>query len=238
MRKFALKTSICNAVGYIVAVGVPTIIDPMIEHHLKYGARIYPLGYWVFLFSILVFGLTYVGNHKNWSAVKKSLYTLGALVGPTWLTLGNFLPERPHAFVLLVPIWFGILVATTVYVHNYQINFDFVHDDKIDMLVKVEKIKIEHDTWFKILLGLITMYGLALLYIYMYLRDFVPIITSSGTEQNTLIVTFAATVIINAILFFSGFVWEMLARMSEIRENLLNVCKASCITETTGTRTS
>lgn len=223
MRKFALKTSIWNAIGYAVSVGVPTIVDPAIEHHIKYGARTYPLGYWIFLPSIMVLGLTYFVNIKNWSAVIKGSLALVVLVVPTWATLWNFLPEFPHANVLFGPIWFGVLVALTVYVRNYQINFDFVHNDEIDMLVKVERIKMEHDAWFRILVGLLAAYGLGLIYTYMYLKDFVVIITNSEAEQMTLIVAFTAAVLLNALLFFSGFIWEMLARIREIRENLLNV---------------
>lgn len=96
MRKFALKISIWNAIGYVVSVGGPTIVDPAIEHHVEYGARTYPLGYWILLPSIMVLGLTYFVNIKNWSAVIKGSLALVVLVVPTWATLWNFVPGFPE----------------------------------------------------------------------------------------------------------------------------------------------
>ncbi len=223
MKKFALKVSVWNAIGYAVSVGIPTVVDPMLEHHVKYGARTYPLEYWIFLPSIIILGLTYFVNIKNWSAVTKGCLALIILVVPTWATLGNFLPEFPHANVLFGPIWFGALVALTVYVRNHKINFDFIHDDKIDRLIKIESIKMEHDAWFRILIGLLAVYGLGLIYIYMYVKDFMVVITPSAAEQMTLLVALTVAVVLNVLLFLTGFVWEMLARIREIRGNLLNV---------------
>lgn len=223
MRKFALKVSFWNAIGYAVSVGSPTIVDPILEHHVNYGARTYSLGYWILLPSIFILGLTYFVNIKNLSAFTKSWLVLVILAVPTWATLWNFLPEFPHPQVSFGPIWFGILVALTVYVRNYKIDFDFVYDDRIDRLVKIERIKMEHNAWLRILIGLLTVYALGLLYIYMYLRDFVVTITPSAAEQMTLTVSFAAAVILNALLFLTGFVWEMLQRTKEIRGSLLNM---------------
>lgn len=144
-------------------------------------------------------------------------------MGLTWATFPNFLPELPHANILFGPIWFGAIVALIVYARNHKINFDFVREDNnIDWRVKIERIKLEHDAWFKILVGLLAIYGLGLIYIYMYVSAYLVRITPCPAEQTHLTVAFALATIVNVLMFFI-FVWEMLARIGEIRRSLLNV---------------
>lgn len=216
-----------NAIAYAVSVGMPTVVDPRIEHHRMHGACTYPLGYWVFLPAVLVFGLTCLVNTTKCSAMMKGWLTLASLVPVTWLTLWNFLPHNPHTFVLLGPIWFGVLVALTVYVRNYRLSLDFIDDLEIDAPVKIESIKMEHDAWFRLLVGFVATYGLALMYIYLFLKDSVVTITSSEAEQGILMIGFTLAAVLNALLLLHGFIWEMLAKVKEIRGRLLNMRRAS-----------
>ena len=223
MRTLALKTSIWNAIGYAVTVGIPTIVDPLLEHAVKYGARIYPLGYWILLPSIVVLGLTYFVCVKKWSASTKRSLVFIILLIFSWATLGNFLPEFPHLWILLVPIWFGSLVALTVYVGNYWIDYSFIQDGQIDRSVKMLRISLEHDSWFRILIGTIGGYVLILIYIFMFMKDFIPTISTWQTEQFFLMIAYSVTIALNILLFLTGFVWEMLVKIKKIRDSLLNV---------------
>lgn len=223
MRKFAWKVAVWNTIGYAVSVGIPTIVDPRTQHHVSYGARTYSLGYWVFLLSGLVFGLTYLVSINNRSAIWKGRAALLVLVIPTWATLWNFLPEFPHANVLFTPIWFGVIVGLTVYVRNHRLKLDFVHDPEIDRLVRVERVRMEYDTWFRILVGVTATYGLGLIYIYLFLKEIVVVQTTCPMEQMTLVVVFAAAVLLNALLFCSGFASEMLAKIGAIKESLTHL---------------
>ena len=223
MRRFALKISIWNTVGYCFAVGIPTIIDPTLEQHVQYAARDYPLGYWVFLPSILVFALTYRVCLKDWSAIKKSFASLGVIVAITGVMLFNFQPEFPHPLVAFTSMWFGILVAIPVWVRTHRINYDYIYNEEIDKTIKIERAKMEHDTWFKILLGLLAGYITGLIYIYMFVTDFFVSITPSPAEQMDLKVAFSFCIFFNVLLFLTGVVWEMIIKIAEINDSILKV---------------
>jgi hypothetical protein len=168
---FATKVSIWNAIGYCFSVGIPTTIDPLLKHHVKYGARTYPLGYLALLLSFLVFYLTYKTNvNEKFSGNQKTILTLLSLLLPAWLMLPNFLPEFPHVFVFTCPLAFAGLSAYAVYLHNAKIEFNFISDNSIDKLAKIERIKMEREEWFRSALGLLSVYGLIAISLVIYAR--------------------------------------------------------------------
>ena len=54
-----LTVSVFNALGYAIAVSVPTYLDPLLKSHVRYGARTYQAGYWPALISVPILIATY-----------------------------------------------------------------------------------------------------------------------------------------------------------------------------------
>jgi len=223
MDRFAIKISTWNGIAFCVAVGGPTFLDPLIVHRVEYGTRTYPLGFWVLVPSVLVWGLTYVVVSSKWSPINKSMLTFLALAVPTWLTMPNFLPELPHPMVLFIPIWFGIWTALSTYVKHYVLRYHFVNQTNVTRFVKVERLKMEHETWFRILLGFLAAYIAVEVAIYLYLQQFSVTLTTSVEEVLKYQVAFGGLVISNGLLFLICFVWEMLNKMRDIRERITSI---------------
>ncbi len=218
MNRFALKIAICNSIIYCIATGTPTIIDPLLEHYVVHGARIYPLGLWILIPSILVLGLTYVIVNSKMASIKKALITFFALAVPTWLTIPNFAPEIPHLLILLAPIWFGIWTALTTYVKFYDLRYDFITRTDMHRSIKIERLKMEHETWFRILLGFFAGYIVIEVAILLSLYNFATSLTSAANELVLLQEVFGVLVVANGLVFLLCFVWEMVCKIKDVRE--------------------
>ena len=95
---FVFRVSFFNALGAGFAVGIPTFVDRQLTTHVRYGARVYPLGYWVLFVAPIVFILTYLcmmkfTKHKGFV----SWVPLGLVI---FSVLWNFKPEFPHMNVI------------------------------------------------------------------------------------------------------------------------------------------
>lgn len=223
MDRFAIKISIWNSIIFCIAVGGPTILDPQIEHRLGYGARMYPLGLWVLIPSVLVFGLTYVIVNSKMSSLRKSILTFLVLAIPAWLTIPNFTPELPHPMVMLVPIWFGLWTASSVYIKYHILRYEFITRTDLTRYLKVERLKMEHETWFRILLGFLAGYIVVDVAIYLNLFNLATGLTSAPNEVILYQIMFGLLVISNAVVFLLSFVWEMVNKMRDIREYITSI---------------
>lgn len=224
MNTFAIRTSLANTVGYCVAVGIPTILDSRLHSHVDYGARTYPAGNWIFLPGIAVFVLTYLVCAKNWSCIHtpflKTLAVVSVLVFMASFTLYNFLPEFPHAHVVFVSIWFGIIIGLGVYITTHTIDLGFMRRDDIEPQLKTERLKMEYDFWWKIFTATSTSYGVSLVYIWIYLTEFATIIIPDNAERNDFLIAITVAAICNFLAFVLVFVWETFRKLGEIKHSL------------------
>jgi len=215
----SFEIAVWNSVGSILAVGIPTFIDPQLEHHVRYGARIYPLGEWVLLISLLVFALTLILNiNKNFSTKKKAILTFCAILLPTWATLPVFKPEFPHMNVFGYPIYFGLISAGVVLLRGSKVDFSFLKSN-ISYETKLERLKIEYNYWFKLAAASIATYGLFAISIAVEMSKIVEMATKEPSEIFLLNVTGAFALILNAIWFLTGYLREILTKISDIKNN-------------------
>lgn len=223
MDKFAISVSIWNAVGYCLAVGIPTLIDPLLQHHVMYGPRTYPLGLWIFAPSVLVIASAYWINTRNWSAILCSVLTLGSLLAVTYATIPNFAPEFPHPNLLLVPVFFGAVTGIGSYIHHFQLDIQFVSESSLDPKVKLERLKMEHEIWLRLLVILLSVYALVAIYIYLSLRQFSENVTTSVSEVNLLSQAFGIMLVFNVFAFATNPLWELVRKTSEIRRRVTDI---------------
>lgn len=139
---YASRISLFSSVGYLFATGYPTIIDPLLTTHVLYGARTYPLGYWIFLFAPLVYIPTYYLLKK-----KKYIISLLPLVIANALSLFNFFPEFPHAWIILLTVMYTAVAFISNSIHFANSDINYVFDISIDRIAKIERLKSSISLW-------------------------------------------------------------------------------------------
>jgi hypothetical protein len=220
---FASRIAICNTIGYCLSVGIPTFLDPQI-HHPLYGVRDpYPADVWIFLGAIPVLYFSYrIIIHKMDFRLKSALTGLIVLFF-TWFTLPNFRPEWPHLGVLLSPISFAFLTSISVWIHFHEIDFSFVDDSSIIKEAKIEGLKLEYETWFRMFLGILAGFFLMGVSFYSGLPKYIEIFTPIKSEQFVYQGFTSVYIILVLIIFLFTICLEMVNKISEIKKRLQNI---------------
>lgn len=236
MDRFALRIAIFNALAYILLVSIVTYGDSHI-HHAVYGIRNYPLGYSAIWLSIIVFVCTYKFNVNDKISLsffnlyydldkdKKPFLTFLSLILPIFLLLWfNFRPEFPHMCIFQFSLGYALVIALTVHAHNYKINFSFLEDDLRD-IVKIERIKLEYETWFRLIAAIVAAYCLINLYIFSQLIGLVEQITKDLNEQLLTMRIVGFFIYLGA--FFSFFwIIELIKKSQLVKDQLLTIRKS------------
>ncbi len=141
-KRFALKISLFNSLGFMFAVGVPTLVDPLLKSHVAYGARHYFLGPWVLLFALLAFSGTFLILIKR----KYFLSWLPIAVLGTGL-LWNFRPELPHGNVTFWTAIYCIASFVTSWIYCTTVDSSYITDKCIHRSARIERIKESINYW-------------------------------------------------------------------------------------------
>jgi hypothetical protein len=232
MDRFALRIGMFNALAYGLLVGIVTYGDSHI-HHIVYGVRNYPLGYSVIWLSVLIFIFTYIFNAYdkmsfgslkiNYSLNRKVFLTFSSLIIPTLLMLWiNFRPEFPHMSIFQFSLGYALVIALTVHAHNHTIDFKFIKEDLISESVKIERVRLEYETWFRLISALMAAYFLLNLYIFSQLIGLIEQITGIRSEQLLTLRILGFFIYLGA--FFSLF-WfiELIKKSQFVKDQLLQL---------------
>ena len=214
-------------------VSVVTYGDSHI-HHIVYGIRNYPYGYYATLPAIIVFILTYIVNANirlsfdSFNIVprldknKRPFLTFLLLIIPIFILIViNFQPEFPHMCIFQFSLGYALVIALTVHTHNYDINFGFLDEDISDK-VKIERVKLEYETWFRLIAAIVAAYCLINLYIFSQLIGLVEQITMDRGEQLLTMRIVGFFIYLGA--FFSFFwIIELIKKSQFIKDQLLRI---------------
>jgi hypothetical protein len=225
MNWFALRIGLCNAIGFGAVVAAAIYVDSNI-HHSIYGIREYPFGYGTVFLSPIILIITYAVNIAKIGYHKKFIYTFLCFMLPITILLFTtfFKPIFPHPSVLAVSLLYSTIIALTVLIKNYEISDRFLYSESISEGVKLEKVKLEYDFWFKSFITILTGYSLwALYFIYNFSLTY-PTVTNIKNEIILLgnVFNMAFTL---SLFFFSLLCLEFVKKLFAIREMLLKVPK-------------
>jgi hypothetical protein len=234
MDRFAFRTGLFNALAYALLVGIVTYGDSHMNH-IVYGVRNYPLGYSVILLSIPIFIITYIFNANNkisfgpleinYSSNIKPFLTFFSLIIPIFLLLWvNFKPEFPHMCIFQFSLGYALVISLTVHAHNHIINFDFIKNDLISESVKIERVRLEYETWFRLIAALMAAYFLLNLYIFAQLIGLIEQITVVRSEQLLTLRIVGFFIYLGAFFSFFWFI-ELIKRSQFIKDQLLQIRK-------------
>lgn len=150
---FRWKIAMFNTVGFLVHAGLTTYVDARLPNRVIYGARHYPLGYWVCLLAVPVFfaGLWGLKSKTLWARI---LVPISGIVCATAIALWNFRPEFPH---LNVGFWMGLYALVSLiscWIRFSDERAAFLSADDISPTAKIERIKEMVTVWRTIALSL------------------------------------------------------------------------------------
>jgi hypothetical protein len=138
---FTLKIAMCNAIGFFVISAGVTLVDARLSSHVAYGARYYPLRFWICLAAPIVFVVSLISVRRSHSwkarAVWPSLCLL--LIGSPCLL--NFRPAFPHTGFCLGILLCCLVSFITSWIYYLPFEVDWIDDRRIDRLLKLERIK-------------------------------------------------------------------------------------------------
>lgn len=229
---FALRTGIFNALAYVFLVSVVTYGDSHMNH-VVYGVRNYWLWYYVNFLSILILYFTYKFNigYKvsirfskiNYSFNNKPVLTFLTLIIPIFLLLWvNFRPEFPHMSIFQFSLGYAFVIASTVHTHNHRINFEFINNKLISESVKIERVKLEFETWFRLFVSLMAAYFLLNLYVFSQLTNLIGQITKNPGEQLLTLRCMGFLIFLGAFFSFFWFI-ELMKKTQLIKDQLLKI---------------
>jgi hypothetical protein len=225
LDSFSLEIGLFNSLSYCFLTAAATYVDSNYEHAV-YGFRVYPLGYFVILFWPLIFYLTYVFNSKkNISAIWKSIFTLLSLVIPIFILMyTNFQPEFPHMSLLGGTIAYALILASAVYVHNYEHNLNIIDNKSIDNTVKLKAIEFEYNTWHDIFLALLAGFSLWIL-TFLQNSNKVDMINPGHLEEQLLITRALVSAFLLSGFFALFLLIEVIKKLQFIKNQLIRIHK-------------
>lgn len=98
--QFCLALAICNCIGYLLSTIPPTIVDPLLESHVRFGARTYQYAWWIWPIAVCVL----VGTFNLTYFVKSRLLRLAGATGILaffcGVSLPIFQPVMLHGYVV------------------------------------------------------------------------------------------------------------------------------------------
>jgi hypothetical protein len=214
-----------NAIVYCVIVAIPTIVDPL-HARPPYGDPNYPWGWLVLVPAVLVFGITYLVTNfaerkYTGNATTIALISVSSLIVISYLTLFNFGPY--HNQILFGPLAFGFVIVSGIYIHYYNVDVNYLEEHGIDPLNRIERLKLEHEAWFRILLYLSSLYVLAAISISVYLIDRSLLFTSSPEERGYVLTGYWVMIMLNFITFLVYPGLELIRKAAYIRNLVTKV---------------
>lgn len=143
-KRFAIKISLFNSLGFMLAVGVPTFVDPLLKSHVAYayGARQYFLGPWVLLLPLFAFFGTYLILIK-----RRYLFSWFPIAILGAASLWNFGPELPHGNVALWTTIYCITSSVTSWIYCSKVDSSYITDESIHVSARIERIKESINYW-------------------------------------------------------------------------------------------
>ena len=182
---FALRIAFANVIGYVTAVWFPLWASPFVKHFplLPDQEFNFSLGNYILILIPIVGYLSYStiksdpSQNQKWFNQRWFRIPL-YLIAFSYIDL-PFSSPFPNAWIVLVPICFSLIITISVIIHDHNINFDFIYEsDKIiSESIKLTRIRLEYDIWFKLFLTIITGYSVIALSYFIKLPEMTVLMT-------------------------------------------------------------
>lgn len=145
-KNYAFRIAFFNSIGFILTTGGVTFVDSRLTSNF-YGARNYPLGYWITLLGPVILTSTYLCIQKSRTRIKKMLYTFIILFVAWLISLPIFLPECPHVGIINWMALYTIVGLLSIWIRFEPVSRDYLTKSDIPWEIKVERLKEYITLW-------------------------------------------------------------------------------------------
>jgi hypothetical protein len=95
---------------------------------------------------------------------------------------------------------------------------DYINDPSISEPVKLTKIGLEYDIWFKLFLAILTGYSVVAVSYYAKVPEFAGLMTETRYEHWNLFSSFVFAICLNTIVFLGTVCLEFIERIVSIKD--------------------
>jgi len=154
-QRFALAVSVLGGIGFVVSTCLPIIVDPLISDILHRTIDYTnPIGPYITLFALPIAIGIYLVNAEDRFRQYSVPLTAMIMAAATFLSLLNF-PGKAgiNMFVMGSGLAYAFMLSLTVasYHHRPILATD---NRKVDTDARIERIRLEYETWFRGILAL------------------------------------------------------------------------------------
>lgn len=148
-----------NAVGFVLAIASPMIVDPRLTTHVQFPNRTYSKWIWLLtIISVPVFFITRRLLRKG-EVTRRNYFRafLPIFIPGMVIAVFAFKPERPHLGAMLLTVAYGSLSVVTVGCRQTREDVDsYINDSRFEFRSRFERLKATVSSW-----QLISVYGMA-----------------------------------------------------------------------------
>jgi len=223
-KLYAIKIAAFNALGYCIATGVATYIDPKLTSHRMYGARpLYPLGFWILLVGPVVFGTNYWVLSRTSSIKQKTFLPAVLLLVITALSLPNFRPEWFHMGVVGWTFLFALTSVACSWIHYLPLTRTNLSKLEAKSDAKIAWVKETISLWRTVFISLTGAYLALLIPWFNYFLQSIPQLIPDENEARLLRCLLGGQLSIFSLFVFSGPLFEAMQKAREATDLLLEI---------------
>lgn len=224
-KYFAIKIASFNTLGFCIATGIPTYLDPLLKTIGAYEPRQYPLGFWILLVGPSIFVSNYLCL-KKLASLNLRIFLPGLIlffVG--FISLVNFLPEFPHGNVSTWILLFTLTSIISSWIHYTSLKVERLNDNSIHQSARIEWVKETAAFWRSISIVVIGSYMGLLATWFMGNWDWVFKTVSDKEEQILMGLFLTIQIALFSIYVVFGPIFESLNKAKSIADMLLKIEK-------------
>jgi hypothetical protein len=222
---FCLAVSFSNCMGYLLATVPLTVVDRLLQHHVRFGSREYPHGWLIYPIAAVLLGGTFVLMCSFKTRLLRLVIATATLLLVYLVSVPLFPPEIPNSNLVGVGgLWIGITVGWVL------IRYFLFHKD-IDVLAKLDKdvqmqfIVQQLDFSKALFLGLVGVYiGLIVTWFH-EVHLFNRMITTDAGEAILLDVKFTLDAVVISLFYAFGPLLEAVKQRYRLSMRLLEIPK-------------
>lgn len=208
-------------VGYLLATVPQVYLDQLIQSHVAFKPRHYPLAYliapiggWVLV--VTLYAVVRAPAHLQ-------LLSLLPFIAGCTVSLPIFTPEVPHGNLLFVGIVWLLLGAVTIWVHAYPIMGLPKDSYRPTAQAQIEYVKAQSAVWKSIALGLLAAYLGVIVTLVRELHVANEALVSAPQDRFLLNGYINLEVTVMSLFMFVGPIYETVAKVLRTNQLLLEI---------------
>jgi hypothetical protein len=184
---FAVKISLFNALGYGIATGTATYVDPLLKSNLGHGAVTYPMGFWILLPMPLVFAGSFLAETRCSKIIPRVVLPGLMIAVPGLLSLLNFYKMGFHIHVIQWTLMYTVGSILTSWIRHSPDVESRIDDSSISDKARIEWIKEYVMFWRTLTFAIVGGYIAILFYWLNYIAEDAKRFIVNDAERNLLI---------------------------------------------------